>query len=162
VLKEDAMKTDAEALLMKRERAKGITQELAAARTGMRVRTVRTYERLGQLPSQRKHLRTHRTRANPFADDWPWICAQLERDPALQATTLFAVLGELHPERYQPVQLRTLQRHIAAWRAQHGPDQEVIFPQHHRPGHCAQSDFTHMTDLAITLGGIPFPTSSST
>ena len=46
------MKTDAEVLLMKRERAKGITQELAAARTGMSVRTLRTYERSGNLPSQ--------------------------------------------------------------------------------------------------------------
>lgn len=151
------MKTDAEVLLMKRERAKGMTQELAAARTGMSVRTVRTYERLGTLPSQLKQPRTHRTRPNPFADDWPWICAQLERDPALQATTLFALLCELHPGRYQPVQLRTLQRHIAAWRAQHGPEQDVIFPQHHRPGDTAQSDFTHMTDLHITRGGVLFP-----
>ncbi len=60
---------------MKRERAKGITQELAAARTGMSVRTLRTYERLAMLPGQHKQPRTHRTRANPFADDWPWICA---------------------------------------------------------------------------------------
>jgi transcriptional regulator with XRE-family HTH domain len=157
VLKEDAMKTDAEVLLMKRERAKGITQELAAARTGMSVRTLRTYERLGTLPSQHTQPRTHRTRANPFADDWPWICAQLERDSALQATTLFAVLCERYPDRYHPVQLRTLQRHMAAWRAQHGPEQHVIFPQHHRPGDSAQSDFTHMTDLKITLRGVPFP-----
>jgi hypothetical protein len=155
--KEGAMKTDAEVLLVKRERAKGATQELAAARTGMSVRTVRKYERLGKLPSQLKQLRTRRTRPNPFAEDWPWMCAQLERDPALQATTLFALLCDMHPGRYQPVQLRTLQRHIAVWRAEHGPEQEVIFPQQHRPGELAQSDFTHMTDLQVTLGGVPFP-----
>ncbi len=45
------MKTDAEVLLMKRQRAKGTTQELAAARTGMSVRTIRNYERSGKLPS---------------------------------------------------------------------------------------------------------------
>jgi hypothetical protein len=46
------MKTDAWVLLMKRERAKGRTQEQAAARAGMGVRTVRRYERAGKLPSQ--------------------------------------------------------------------------------------------------------------
>src|SRR6185437_3642793 len=119
--KEGAMKTDAEVLLMKRERAKGKTQEQAAARAGMSVRTVRKYERQGQLPSQLRPPRTYPTRRNPFADDWPWIQAQLERDAAVQATILFTLLCEQHPGRYQASQVRTLQRHIAAWRAQHGP-----------------------------------------
>jgi transcriptional regulator with XRE-family HTH domain len=154
---EGVMKTDAEVLLMKRERAKGRTQEQAAARAGMSVRTARQYEQRGRLPSQLKPPRTYQTRPNPFAADWPWIQAQLERDAALQATTLFTLLGEQHPGRYQAIQLRTLQRHIAAWRAQHGPEREVIFPQVHRPGQAAQSDFTHMTDLGITLGGVLFP-----
>ncbi|HTC78986.1 MAG TPA: IS21 family transposase, partial [Terriglobales bacterium] len=38
-----------------------------------------------------------------------------------------------------------------------GPDREVMFAQVHHPGQRAQSDFTHMTDLAITLAGLPFP-----
>ncbi len=41
------MKSDAEVLLMKRERARGKTQEQAAARAGMSVRTARSYERQG-------------------------------------------------------------------------------------------------------------------
>jgi Mu transposase, C-terminal domain len=154
---EGAMKRDREVLCMLRERAKGRTQAQAAARAGMSVRTAGTYERLGQLPSQLTPPRTYRTRPNPFADVWPWVAAQLERDAALQATTLFALLGTLHPGRYQAVQLRTLQRQVATWRAQYGPGQEVIFPQRHLPGVDAQSDFTHMTSLAITLGGVPFP-----
>ena len=151
------MKRDPEVLCMLRERAKGRSQEQAAARAGMSVRTAGTYERLGQLPSQRTRPRPYRTRPNPFAADWPWIVGQLERDAALQATTLFALLGTQHPGRYQAVQLRTLQRQIAAWRAQYGPGQEVIFPQTHLPGVDAQSDFTHMTSLEVTLGGVPFP-----
>jgi hypothetical protein len=151
------MKTDAEVLLMRRERVKGKTQPQAAARASMGVRTVQRYERRGQLPSQLKQPRSHRTRPNPFAPDWPWIMAQLERDPALQTTTLFALLTAQEPARYQAGQLRTLQRHIAAWRLQHGPEQEVVFPQVHQPGVMAQSDFTHMGDLGVTLGGIPFP-----
>ena len=73
------MKQDAEVLLMLRERAKGRTQEQAAARAGMSVRTARAYERRARLPSQLKQPRTYRSRPNPFADDWPWI-AQLLKD----------------------------------------------------------------------------------
>ena len=151
------MKTAAEVLLMKRERAKGRTQEQAAARAGMSVRTARQYEQRGQLPSQLKQPRTYQTRPNPFAADWPWIQGQLEGDAALQATTLFALLCDQSPGRYQAIQLRTLRRHIAAWRLAHGPAKAVIFPQVHRPGERAQSDFTHMTDLGVTLGGVLFP-----
>jgi hypothetical protein len=151
------MKSDAEVRLMLRDRARGRTQEQAAAHAGMSVRTARTYERLGTLPSQRKQPRTYQTRPNPFADVWPWVVAQLEQDAALQATTLFALLGDQYPGRFQAIQLRTLQRHIASWRAQHGPAQAVIFPQVHEPGVAAQSDFTHMTDLGVTLSGSPFP-----
>jgi transcriptional regulator with XRE-family HTH domain len=151
------MKTDQEILLMKRERLKGKTQDQAAARTGMSVRTLRKYEQAGHLPSQLKQPRTHITRPNPFADDWAWVTAQLERDPALQAKTLFAELVQRTPDRYQPGQLRTLQRHIALWRAHVGPAKDVTFEQRHHPGILAQSDFTHMDDLGITLGGVPFP-----
>jgi len=151
------MKSDAEVLLMKRERAKGRTQEQAAARAGMSVVTARKYEHLGKLPSQVRQPRTHRTRPNPFEEDWPWIAAQLEADPALQGTTLFALLVERHPGRYKAGQLRTLQRQIAVWRVRHGPEREVIFPQVHQPGASAQSDFTDMRNLGVTIGGIPFP-----
>jgi transcriptional regulator with XRE-family HTH domain len=150
------VKTDREVRLMRQERAKGKTQAQAAARAGMSERTARKYEQRGQLPSQLKQPRSHRTRPNPFEADWPWVVAQLERDPALQAKTLFAELVARYPGRYQPVQLRTLQRHIANWRAQHGPAREVIFEQVHQPGHLAQSDFTDMNSLHITLAGVPF------
>ena len=151
------MKTDAEVYLMLRERHKGKTQDQAAARAGMHPNTARKYQQRGALPSQLKQPRTYRTRSDPFADDWPWVQAHLERDSAVQAQTLFALLCDQHPGRYQVGQLRTLQRRIALWRAQHGPDREVMFAQIHHPGQRAQSDFTHMTDLAITLAGQPFP-----
>lgn len=150
------MKKDAEVQLLLRERQKGRTQAQAAARAGMSERTARKYEQAGALPSQLKRPRTHRTRPDPFADDWPWIVGQLERDSALQAKTLFDLLSAQHPGRYQAGQLRTLQRHIKMWRALHGPEQEVYFEQVHRPGALAQSDFTHMSDLGVSLGGLPF------
>src|SRR5436305_6623106 len=137
------MKRDSEVLLMRRERAGGRTQEQAAARAGMSERPIRRYERRGQLPSQLQQPRTYRTRASPFDDDWLWIVSQLEADPALQATTLFGLLEERRPGSYQDGQVRTLQRQIAAWRAQHGPGREVIFPQVHAPREAAQADLTH-------------------
>src|SRR5438128_8076782 len=146
------MKRDSEVLLMRRERAKGRTQEQAAARAGMSLRTLRRYERRGKLPSQLQLPRTYRTRPNPFSDDWPWIVSQLERDPALQGTTLFGLLKELHAGRYEAGQMRTLHRQIAAWRAQYGPGREVIFPRIHDAGEAAQSDFTYMNSLGVTPG----------
>jgi hypothetical protein len=61
------------------------------------------------------------------------------------------------PERYRPTQDRTLHRHIAQWKALHGPEKDIIFEQVHTPGERAQSDFTHMDDLGVTIAGEPFP-----
>jgi hypothetical protein len=151
------MKTDTEVQLMLRARTKGKTLEQAAARAGMSVPTARKYLRAAALPSELKTPRDYRTRPNPFLADWPWVEQQLHRDPALQAKTLFSLLTERFPERYTPGQLRSFQRHVATWRALHGPDQDVIFEQIHQPGQRGQSDFTHMDELAITINGQPFP-----
>lgn len=151
------MKTDSEVHLMLRERKNGKTLEQAAARAGMSVPTARKYLRAAKLPSALKSPRTYLTHPNPFDTDWPWVEAQLRRDPALQAKTLFTVLCEDHPDRYSAGQLRTFQRHVAKWRALHGPERDIIFEQVHLPGRLAQSDFTHMDDLGVTLAGSPFP-----
>jgi transposase len=151
------MKKDTEVKLYMQERHKGTTQRIAAARAGMNERTARKYEKAGQLPSQLKRPHTWATRPNPFEQDWEWVVEQLKRDPALQGSTLFGLLCERHPDRYRPTQVRTLQRHIAKWRAVHGPEQEVIFPQQHKPAERAQSDFTHMEDLGVTIAGESFP-----
>jgi transposase len=151
------MKTDGEIKLLLDERRKGASQKLAAARTGMSERTVRKYESAGQLPSQLKRPRAHRTRENPFGDDWPWVEEQLRRDSALQTKTLFTLLCQAFPGRYQEGQLRTLQRHVQAWRVRHGPEREVMFVQEHFPGRMAQSDFTSMNALGIHIAGTAFP-----
>jgi hypothetical protein len=150
------MKKDAEVMLYMRERHKGTTQRVAA-RAGMSERTVRRYERAGKLPSQLKGPRTWRTRENPFEEDWPWVVEQLQRDRALQGATLFALLCAQHPGKYRPTQVRTLQRHIVTWKAAQGPEKEVYFEQVHTPGERAQSDFTHMEELNVTIAGEAFP-----
>lgn len=151
------MKKDGEIKLLLGERKKGASQKVAAARSGMSERTARKYEQEAKLPSQMRKPRTHRTRPNPFEADWSWVEARLRDDPALQSKTLFALLCEAWPGRYQEGQLRTLQRQVQAWRVRHGPEQEVMFPQEHMPGRMAQSDFTSMNALSVSLGGSPFP-----
>jgi hypothetical protein len=151
------MKNDVEVKLYMSERRKGMTQKQAAARAGMSERTARKYEQAGALPSALKRPHEWQTRSNRFEEDWPWVVDQLERDPALQSTTLFALLCEGHPDRYRPTQDRTLRRHIARWRALHGPEKDIIFEQVQTPGERAQSDFTHMEDLGVTIAGEPFP-----
>jgi transposase len=150
------MKRDGEITLLFEERRKGASQKLAAARTGMSERTVRKYEQAGKLPSQMKAKRIHRTRQNPFEADWPWVEDQLRRDQALQTKTLFALLCQAYPGRYQESQLRTLQRHVHGWRLAHGDEREVMFQQEHVPGRMAQSDFTVMNSLCITIDGVEF------
>jgi hypothetical protein len=132
------------------------TQEIAAAKSGMDVKTARKYLRARRLPSEMKKERHWRTRQDGFADVWPEIATQLSTNPGLEAKTIFAALQRQYPDRFVDGQLRTLQRRIKRWRASAGPGQEVYFLQEHRAGELCESDFTHLTELGITLAGQPF------
>ncbi len=129
---------------------------VAAMRAGMDRKTARKYVAAGKLPSELAEPRAWRTRKDPFEEDWSWVQAQLEIAPELEAKTLFEALQERAPGRYQDGQLRTLQRRVRQWRAEHGPNKEVFFPQEHRPGEAAQLDFTHATSLEVTIAGVAF------
>src|SRR5947207_5425249 len=80
----------------------------------------------------------------------------VEESPGLEAKTLFDWLQREYPGRFSDGQIRTLQRQIKLWRVTEGPAQEVYFGQKHTPGRLCASDFTHMTELGITLGGQTF------
>jgi len=132
------------------------TQEIAAAKAGMDVKTARKYLRARRLPSEMKKERHWRTRQDGFAAVWPEISMQLSTNPGLEAKTIFAALQRQYPDRFVDGQLRTLQRRIKRWRASAGPAQEVYFLQEHRAGELCESDFTHLTELGVTLAGEPF------
>lgn len=70
---------------------------------------------------------------------------------------MVALLVGKFPDRFQPGHVRTLQRRFREWRALHGPEPEVHFPQVAVPGREAAIDFTHATDLGVTIAGAPFP-----
>ena len=148
--------TDAQVRRLMEEIQKHSGIGLAAMRAGMDRKTARKYARLGKLPSELKQPHTWRTREDPFADDWPAVAAMLAEAPELEARTLFDHLLEQKPATYTPGQLRTLQRRVRLWRAQHGPEREVFFPQAHRPGEAMQTDFTHATELGVTIASEPF------
>jgi hypothetical protein len=94
---------------------------------------------------------------DPLTTVWSEMQRELERAPELQANALLALLQERYPGRYGNELLRTMQRRVKCWRALAGPDKEVFFAQVHEPGRLASSDFTHLTNLGVTIAGQPFP-----
>ena len=153
------MVTDAQVRRLREKRMDGKTMAAAAAAAGMCERTARRWQE-GPTPSASKTPRTWRTRPDPFADIWasdivPRLAA--DEDGRLQSLTVFEWLCDRYPGRFQPGQLRTLQRHVRDWRAQHGPDREAYFEQTAIPGREGALDFTDASDLGITIQGDAFP-----
>ena len=133
-----------------------ITCVVAADKTGMDEKTARKYVHAGKLPSELRQERTWRTRADPFEQAWAELREMLAASPGLEAKTLFEDLQVRFPGRFSDGQLRTLQRRVKRWRALEGPSKETFFPQLHRSGELAQSDYTHMGKLGITISHQPF------
>ena len=128
----------------------------AADRAELDEKTVRKYRDSDALPSQRRVPHTWRTREDPFQEVWNELLERLRLNPGLQAKTLFDDLQRRFPGRFPDVQLRCLQRRIKQWRALEGPPREVFFAQTHEPGRLAESDFTCMAKLGVTILGQPF------
>jgi hypothetical protein len=145
--------TDAQARKLMEEMTKHGCVGLAAMRAGVDRTTVRKYVRGGKLPSELVAPRDWRTHEDAFVEHWPELEGMLRESPGLEAKTLFEVLMDKYPGRYEEGQLRTLQRRVKAWRAERGPDKDVVLAQQHRPGEAAQTDFTWATELAVTIAG---------
>ena len=135
-----------------RSRQTGQSQDVAAAKSGVSVRSGRRIER-----GERIHApRTWRTREDPLGGVWETHLAPLlAQAPDLTGLTLLEYLEDTFPGDYDGRILRTLQRRVQHWKAVHGPDKAVIFRQQAEPGRQGLSDFTHVAS-AITLAGQPF------
>lgn len=150
------MVTDEQVRKLRQKMSDGSTQETAAAVAGMSVRSARTWLH-GPLPSEARAPRHWRTRADPFEGVWDELVVPLLRDDhhrQLEAPTLLAVLRERVPDRFDDRHLRSLQRRVHEWRALHGPGRDVVFPQVHPYGREAAFDFTHATELGVTIAGV--------
>ena len=152
------MITDQQVVLLRQKIMEGKTQKAAAASAAMSERSARSWQ-YGELPSDRRKVKQRwRSRPDPFADVWESEVVPLLRtdtDGDLSATTILEWLDERHPDRFGSPQLRTLQRRMRDYRALHGPDKEVYFQQDHPPGREAQVDFTHCSELGVTIEGEP-------
>jgi hypothetical protein len=152
------MVTDKQVRLLRKKRMEGKTLEAAASAAGMTEKTARKWQS-GALPSATKSSRRWRTRPDPFVDVWakdvePLLVA--DEDGKLEAKTIFEELCRRHPETFEGGQLRTLQRRVRLWRAERGPEKEIFFPQLHTPGRMGAIDFTHATELGVTIAGVLF------
>lgn len=133
------------------------TQQIAAARIGISERSARRIEKAEALPSQHGP-RSWRTRVDPLAGVWDAeLVPLLEAEPGLQGRTLFEELQRRHGERFGDGVLRTLQRRVRAWRAEHGNEKEIYFAQANPPGRLALSDFTVCDSLGVIVAGEVFP-----
>lgn len=150
------MVTDRQVVRLMKELRNGKTLSQAADRSGMSEKTARKYRRLGRPPSHVAVEHTWRTRPDCFEEIWPRVRRFLKRYPGLEAKALFQSFQRKYPGRFADGQLRTFQRRVKGWRATEGPGREVIFPQRHDPGRLAESDFTHMDSLGVTIQGQPF------
>jgi transposase InsO family protein len=126
----------------------------AAAKAAFSTASAYRLEEDPRLPSQTASPRARR-RPDPLAGIFEEeVVPLLEAAPGLRPVAVFEELRRRHPELEHGIR-RTLERRVRAWRAVHGPEQEVIFRQTHEPGHVGLSDFTDMADLPIVVAGMP-------
>ena len=152
------MLTDGQVRVLRRKLMEGKRQEAAAAGAGMSVRSARQWQ-AGPYPSQAGKPHLWRTRSDPFGEVFESEIAPLlavDERRLLEARTLLGELDRRHPGCFSAGQLRTLQRRVREWRALHGPEKEVYFPQEHPPGREAAFDFTNCNELGVIIGGEPF------
>ncbi|MEX0646856.1 MAG: IS21 family transposase, partial [Balneolaceae bacterium] len=138
-------------------RNEGDTQELAAAKANISLRSAKRIDKPkpdGCSPNNPKRG----IKKDPFEEVWQLdLVPLLENEPTLQALTLLEDLQEKFPGQYDGNLLRTLQRRVKDWKAINGPEKEVIFRQNHPPGWQGLSDFTDCDELLVTILGKPFP-----
>lgn len=132
------------------------TPAAAAAKASFSTATAYRVENDPRLPSQKMVPRARR-RPDPLAGIFDEeVVPMLEASPELRPVALFDEMLRRHPQLNAGVR-RTLERRVRAWRAVHGPDQDVMFRQVHEPGQQGLSDFTDMADLDITVAKAPLP-----
>ena len=132
------------------------TQVSSAAKAGFSERTARRID-TGCHQKDKALPRQYKTRKDPFDGAFEkHLVPLLKLEPKLQPVTLLEALEELEPGQFDHSHLRTLQRRVKRWRAQEGPEQEVIFQQKHSPGDMGISDYTWANELKITINGDEF------
>src|SRR5680860_1554714 len=130
------------------------TIPVAAAKAGLSQATGYRLHADPILLSQKKAPRGRR-RPDPLSDIFDTeVLPLLKSSPGLRPVAIFEELLRRYPDLSAGIR-RTLERRIRAWRAEHGPEQEVIFRQIHVPGKMGLSDFTDMNKHGVSVAGQP-------
>ena len=152
------MVTDAQVKRLRKKLMEAKTMEAAAMAAGMSERSARTWK-TGALPSQTKEARDWRTRPDPFAEVWTSeVVPLLEADEkgVLEAKTVIDILAEKHAGQVQRVaDAHPAATHARVARARRAA-QGGLFRAGHEPGRQGSFDFTHGTELAVTILGRAF------
>lgn len=131
------------------------SRQTSAAKAGISRRTAQRIESGTHRP-KRGRPRDWKTRQDPLDGHWETeLLPMLEREPRLHPITLFETLQELYPGQYDD-KLRTVERRVKDWKAQHGKPKEVMFKIQHTPGVLGLSDFTHLKGVTVTVREQPF------
>jgi hypothetical protein len=134
---------------------KGQSQQTSSAKAGISRRTASRIDNGTHRP-KRGRPRDWKTRQDPLDGHWEAeLLPMLEREPRLAPITLFEALQERYPGEYDD-KLRTVERRVKDWKAQHGKPKEVMFKIQHSPGVMGLSDFTHLKGVTVTVKGQPF------
>jgi len=149
--------TAAQVKELRRQLNQGASLRRAAMRANMDRKSARKYRDLGQLPDEARKPRTWRTWPDALAEVWPAVAEQLQKEPRLQAKTLWDWLQRTQPGKYPESMRRTFERRVRQWKALQGSAKQVFFTQEHPPGRLAASDFRSMNDLQVTMAGVPWP-----
>lgn len=137
-----------------RKYAQTNNMSISALKAGVDRKTARKYLKAQQPPDQLQQPRRWRNRPDPLEAVWPTAARMLTDAPELEAKSLFELLLQEPNHQLEPKHLRTFQRRTQVWRATHGPDKEVFFPQRQTPGLAMQLDWTHAKELEVTIGGV--------
>ncbi len=127
------------------------TIEVAATKAGFSRATGYRLAADPAAPLQGKKPRGRR-RPDSLADIFDTeVVPILGASPGIRPVGVFEELMRRHPE-LDPGVRRTLERRIRVWRAEHGPEQDVILRQKHEPG---RQDLTRIGPLGVTVAGQP-------
>ncbi len=129
-----------------------LSVEVAAAKSGFSRRTGFQIKKESQNATSTKKKPRGRRRRDPLEGIWDsQVLPILRSSPGIRPSAVYYELLRTNPELDKGVR-RTLERRIRAWRAENGPDREVIFRQNKEAGHLGISDFTRMRKLDVTIG----------
>jgi transposase InsO family protein len=129
---------------------------MSALKVGIDRKTAGKYVARGGAALEPRVERSWRTRGDPIGSElWDRAVSFLVAAPEVEAKMLFEHLTGEACGGVRESQLRTFQRRVRRWRAEHGPAREVFFAQRHRPGEAMQVDWTRARDLGVRVGDEP-------